>query len=136
MHIVDLRVGQHGLCCLVSGRAESDGSTLHRQTPKRFETDEGEERQWVTSVGLCWSHRLCCISVEAWFLIVALVCICVYSGGTVTVPSLDVLTVFQTQSFMECAAFIVTLVNLLFFSICLFVSFVFCFLFRTARVQV
>lgn len=51
-------------------------------------------------------------------------CIRVYSGGTVTAPSLDVVTVFQTQSFIECAAFIVTLVNLVFFFICLIVSFV------------
>lgn len=51
---------------------------------------------------------------------VVLVCVCVCFGGTVTVPTLVMDTVFRTQSLMECVAFflhsrsqvnIVTLVN-------------------------
>lgn len=51
---------------------------------------------------------------------VVLVCVCVCFGGTVTVPTLAMDTVFRTQSLMECVAFflhsclqvnIVTLVN-------------------------
>lgn len=132
---VDKRVGQHGLCCLVSTTAEPERQHV-AQTPERFRTDDGG-REGV----LCWSSRLCCISVEAWFFIVALVCICVCPGGTVTAPPMDVVTVFQTLSFMECAAFIVTFGESRFRFFFLSVSFVFIILFyflhfRTARVQV
>lgn len=49
-------------------------------------------------------------------------CVCVLVVQSRLPLRMGILTVFQTQSFMKCAAFIVTLVIFFLFFLCLFVS--------------